>query len=338
MSDNRLQNIKYSILDLATVCKGDTVQQTFARSLNAAQHAEKLGYTRYWFSEHHNMESVASAATSLLIGYVAGGTTAIRVGSGGIMLPNHSPLIIAEQFGTLGTLYPDRIDLGLGRAPGTDALTAMTIRQAPVTMQYDFKNAIQALQQYFSKENSTAKVRALPGEGIDIPIWVLGSSTDSAYLAAEMGLPYAFAAHFAPAQLQQAMEIYHSRFQPSAVLAAPYAMACVNVIAADTAAEAAALSTSLYRMFLGIFTNSRSPLQPPVPYEEMERLWTPEQKYGVMHMLSTSFIGTKEKIKEDIADFVEETGIRELMVISQIFDQKKKLHSYSLVQEIFNGQ
>ncbi|ANH82644.1 hypothetical protein A8C56_18180 [Niabella ginsenosidivorans] len=338
MPQNQLQNIKYSILDLATVCKGDTIQQTFHRSLDTAKHAEKLGYTRYWFSEHHNMESVASAATSLLIGYVAGGTTTIRVGSGGIMLPNHSPLIIAEQFGTLGTLYPDRIDLGLGRAPGTDALTAMTIRQAPMNMHYDFKAAIQTLQQYFSKENKTARVRALPGEGVTVPIWVLGSSTDSAYLAAEMGLPYAFAAHFAPAQLQQAMEIYHTRFRPSSFLAEPYAMACVNVIAADTAAEAASLSTSLYRMFLGIFTNSRSPLQPPVPYEEMERLWTPEQKYGVMQMLSASFIGTPDTIKEGISGFVAETGIRELMVISQIFDQKKKLHSYSLVRELFTGQ
>ncbi|MBO9617807.1 MAG: LLM class flavin-dependent oxidoreductase [Niabella sp.] len=335
---NILQNIKYSILDLATVCKGDTVQQTFERSLDTARHAEALGYTRYWFSEHHNMESVASAATSLLIGYVAGGTHTIRVGSGGIMLPNHSPLIIAEQFGTLGTLYPHRIDLGLGRAPGTDALTAMTIRQAPINMPYDFKGAIETLQQYFSTENKTAKVRALPGEGVDLPIWVLGSSTDSAFLAAEMGLPYAFAAHFAPHQLKAAMEIYHNRFQPSAVLEEPYAMACVNVIAADSTAEAAALSTSLYRMFLGIFTNSRSLLQAPIPYEEMEQLWTPEQKYGVKHMLSESFIGTKEKIGEELADFVTTTGVKELMLISQVFDQQKKLHSYSLISDLFRGR
>lgn len=335
---SRLQNIRYSILDLATVCQDDTLQQSFERSLESARHAEQLGYTRYWFSEHHNMESVASAATSILIGYVAGGTQTIRVGSGGIMLPNHSPLIIAEQFGTLGILYPNRIDLGLGRAPGTDALTAMTIRQAPVNIPYDFKSNIEALQQYFSKENSHAKVRALPGEGVDIPLWVLGSSTDSAYLAAEMGLPYAFAAHFAPAQLMQAMEIYHSRFKPSAVLDKPYAMACVNVIVADSTAEAAALSTSLYRMFLGIFTNSRSPLQPPISHEELEKLWTPEQKYGVMHMLSNAFFGSKEKVKEDLTDFIEQTGIQELMVISQVFDQKKKLRSYSLLKDIFTDE
>lgn len=337
MAENILNTIKYSILDLATVCQGETVHKTFERSLQAAQRAEELEYTRYWFSEHHNMESVASAATAVLIGYVSGSTKTIRVGSGGIMLPNHSPLIIAEQFGTLGTLYPNRIDLGLGRAPGTDALTAMTIRKAPLDVQYNFKAEIETLQQYFNPANSTAKVRALPGEGVDVPIWILGSSTDSAFLAAEMGLPYAFAAHFAPAQLMQAMHIYHTQFKPSNVLQQPYAMACVNIIAADSSKEASELSTSLIRRFLGLIQNDRSPLEPPISYNELEELWTPEQKQAVLSMLAVSFIGTKESIKEGLLDFVEKTGVKEIMVTSQIFDAEKKLHNYSLIQQAFTS-
>lgn len=337
MSQTGLDSLKYSILDLATVCEGDSLQQTFQKSLNTAIHAESLGYSRYWFSEHHNMESVASAATALLIDYVAGGTQSIRVGSGGIMLPNHSPLIIAEQFGTLGIIYPNRIDLGLGRAPGTDGLTAMAIRQTPVNMPYDFKSHIQTLQQYFSVSNAGAKVRALPGEGVDVPLWVLGSSTDSAFLAAELGLPYAFAAHFAPAQLMAAMNIYHTRFKPSASLSKPYAMACVNVIVADTQEEAQHLSTSLYRMFLGIFTNSRSPLQAPISQEALDQLWSPEQKYGVMQMLSNSFFGDSATVQAQLSRFAIQTGIQELMVISQVYDQETKLKSYSLLKELMQS-
>ncbi|GAB3428229.1 LLM class flavin-dependent oxidoreductase [Niabella aquatica] len=329
--------VRYSVLDLATVCEGDTLQQTFSRSLQTARFAESEGYTRYWFSEHHNMESVASAATSVLIGYVAGGTSAIRVGSGGIMLPNHSPLIIAEQFGTLGSLYPGRIDLGLGRAPGTDGLTAMTIRSSPVNAPYDFKAHIKQLQTYFSPENAGAKVRALPGEGVDVPLWILGSSTDSAYLAAQLGLPYAFAAHFAPAQLMQALSIYKEYFQPSAVLQVPYAMACVNVIAAATNEEAAFLSTSLYRMFMGIFTNARSPLQPPFDPNELTSLWTPEQEYGVKHMLAYSFIGDKRTITTSVSEFLKATGVQEIMIASQIFDQQKKEHSFRLFKEAIDS-
>ncbi|WP_346238168.1 LLM class flavin-dependent oxidoreductase [Niabella insulamsoli] len=338
MTDQIFDGLKYSILDLATVCHGDTLQQTFARSLQTARFAEAQGYTRYWFSEHHNMESVASAATSVLIGYVAGGTATIRVGSGGIMLPNHSPLIIAEQFGTLGSLYPNRIDLGLGRAPGTDGLTAMTIRSAPINAPYDFKANIQQLQQYFSSENASSKVRALPGEGVEVPLWVLGSSTDSAYLAAQMGLPYAFAAHFAPAQLLEALAIYKNNFTPSAQLKEPYAMACVNVIAADTAEEAAFLSTSMYKMFLGIFTNSRAPLMPAFNVAQLAGLWTPEQEYGVKHMLSYAFIGDKPTIAKKMQHFLQKTGVQEVMAISQIFDQQKKEHSFRLFKEVMTGQ
>ncbi|MFT4094579.1 MAG: LLM class flavin-dependent oxidoreductase [Niabella sp.] len=335
--DNIFQNLKYSVLDLATVCQGDTLQQTFDRSLQTARFVEKEGYTRYWFSEHHNMESVASAATSVLIGFVAGGTSSIRVGSGGIMLPNHSPLIIAEQFGTLGSIYPGRIDLGLGRAPGTDGLTAMTIRNSAVNAPYDFRSNIEQLQTYFSKENASSKVRALPGEGVDVPLWILGSSTDSAYLAASLGLPYAFAAHFAPAQLMQALSIYNEYFKPSEVLKRPYAMACVNVIAADTTEEAVHLSTSLYKMFLGIFTNSRSPLLPPCDIADLKKLWTPEQEYGVKHMLSYAFIGDKKDISDTLGEFVKATGINELMAISQIYDQQTKEHSFKLLKEVISG-
>ncbi|MCH5599317.1 LLM class flavin-dependent oxidoreductase [Niabella ginsengisoli] len=337
MNGDFLKNVKFSVLDLATVCQNDSLQQTFERSLATARFVEKEGYTRYWFSEHHNMESVASAATSVLIGYVAGGTNTIRVGSGGIMLPNHSPLIIAEQFGTLGSLYPDRIDLGLGRAPGTDGLTAMTIRNSPINAPYDFKANIEQLQKYFSKENAASKVRALPGEGVDVPIWILGSSTDSAYLAAQLGLPYAFAAHFAPAQLTQALSIYKEYFKPSEILSEPYAMACVNVIAADTEEEAVFLSTSMYRMFLGIFTNSRSPLLPPFEPDQLSDLWTPEQEYGVKHMLSYAFIGDKATIAKDIKSFINEMDVQEVMAISQVFDQQKKEHSFRLFKEVMTG-
>ena len=337
MSDSVFNGLKYSVLDLATVCHGDSVQDTFARSLQTARFVEEQGYNRYWFSEHHNMESVASAATSVLIGYVAGGTNTIRVGSGGIMLPNHSPLIIAEQFGTLGSLYPGRIDLGLGRAPGTDGLTAMTIRNSPLNIPYDFQKNIEQLQVYFSRENAHAKVRALPGEGVDIPIWVLGSSTDSAYLAAQMGLPYAFAAHFAPTHMMQAFSIYKEYFRPSAILDKPYAMACVNIIAADTNEEAAFLATSMYKMFLGIFTNSREPLMPPFDPAGLSDLWTPEQEYGVKHMLSHAFIGDKPTIAKGLKGFVATTGIQEIMTISQIFDQSKKEYSFKLFKEIMTG-
>lgn len=330
-------NIRYSVLDLATVCQNDTLQQTFARSLQTARFAESQGYSRYWFSEHHNMESVASAATSVLIGYVAGGTSTIRVGSGGIMLPNHSPLIIAEQFGTLSSLYPGRIDLGLGRAPGTDGLTAMTIRNSPPNAPYDFRGHIKQLQTYFSPENAGAKVRALPGEGVKVPLWILGSSTDSAYLAAQLGLPYAFAAHFAPAQLMQALSIYREYFQPSDVLKQPYAMACVNVVAAETNEEAAFLSTSLYKMFMGIFTNARAPLQPPFDPKELSSLWTPEQEYGVKHMLAYSFIGDKNTIAHNVSGFLEATGIQEIMIATQVFDQQKKERSFQLFKEAISG-
>src|SRR5690606_571144 len=258
-----MEKIKLSALDLATVCKGQSAQQAVGRSVEGAQYNEQLGYERSWLAEHHNMEHIASSATAVLIGHIAEKTNRIRVGSGGIMLPNQAPLVVAEQFGTLETLYPGRIDLGLGRAPGTDQVTAMALRRNNLNTAFYFKDDVLALQQYFENDNPMEKVRAFPGEGLDIPIYILGSSTDSAHLAAELGLPYSFAAHFAPAMLAQASEIYRAEFKPSKYLQEPYFMTCINIVGAETTEEADFLSTSLFNMFAGILTNHRRPLSPP---------------------------------------------------------------------------
>jgi len=332
--EKQLSTLPYSVLDLAVVKEGATIPDTFTRSLQLAQHVEKLGYTRFWLAEHHNMINVASSATSVLIGYIAGGTSSIHVGSGGIMLPNHSPLIIAEQFGTLASLYPGRIDLGLGRAPGTDQLTAYAIRGGRFDAANSFPQDVLQLQTFFSKENSSAKVRAIPGEGIDIPIWILGSSTDSAQLAAALGLPYAFASHFAPAQFRTAINIYRQNFKPSASLNEPYVMACVNVIAADTDAEANRLASSLFQMFKGIATGNRKYLQPPV--EKMEP-WTEYEEAIVNQMLAISFIGGPEKLKTTMQQFVSETQIDEVMISSNIYDHEAKLYSYQLFSEVLKN-
>ncbi len=325
-------NIKYSVLDLATVIEGSSVSETFKRSMEMARAAERWGYTRYWFAEHHNMISVASAATAVLIGHIAGGTKTIRVGSGGIMLPNHSPLIIAEQFGTLDTLYPGRIDLGLGRAPGTDQVTAFAIRGQNMYAANNFPEDIRKLQAYFSEDNSLSKVRAHPGEGRDIPIWILGSSTDSARVAAEMGLPYAFATHFAPGQFLQAIEIYRRNFKASAVLQKPYVMACVNIVAADTDEEAGRLATSLFQLFMGIVTGRRRLLQPPV--ESMDGIWTEQEQEAVSQMLAYAFIGSRESVHEDLSAFIAQTGLDEIMVTAHIYDQAARLKSYQIVSEL----
>jgi luciferase family oxidoreductase group 1 len=329
------KKIARSVLDLAAVTEGSTPEHSFKKSLKLAQYTESLGYTRYWLAEHHNMASIASSATSVLIGYIAGGTKTIRVGSGGIMLPNHSSLIIAEQFGTLGSLYPGRIDLGLGRAPGTDQLTAMVIRKSNNLRAEDFPQQVMELKTYFSKENSTAKVRAIPGEGVDIPMWILGSSTDSAHLAAYFGMPYAFAGHFAPAQMLTAFNIYRNEFKPSEQLKEPYIMACVNAIAADTDDEANYLATSAYQAFLGILRDKRQLLQPPV--KNMNDLWTEVEKAHVMQMLSGSFIGSALTIRKDIQGFVTQTGVDELMFNAHIYDFDAKMHSYKLVSEVMQS-
>ena len=327
--------IKYSVLDLATVVEGFTAADTFRRSMELALQAEATGYTRYWFAEHHNMIGVASSAPQILIGYIAGGTRTIRVGSGGMMLPNHAPLLVAEQFGTLATLYPGRIDLGLGRAPGTDQVTALAIRGENMHAPHHFPQDVQQLQKLFSAENRNGKVRANPGEGLDIPIWILGSSTDSARLAAALGLPYAFASHFAPAYFREAIHLYRKNFQPSAQLREPYVMACVNVVAADTDAEAERLFTSLQRFFMGVITGKRALLQPPV--DSMDDIWNPYEAEAVNQMLAYAFIGGPETIQNAMRTFISETRIDEVMVTSHIYDHQAKLRSYGLFADVLKA-
>lgn len=326
-----MTSIPLSILELAVVSQGENAADAIERSVKIARHVEELGYTRVWLAEHHNMEHIASSATSVLIGHLAGKTSTIRVGSGGIMLPNHAPLVIAEQFGTLETLYPGRIDLGLGRAPGTDQLTAMALRRNNMATAYDFPEDIKSLQTFFSASNRNSKVRAFPGEGLDIPIWILGSSTDSAYLAAKMGLPYAFAAHFAPAQFRTAIEIYRSNFQPSAQLDKPYVLACVNIFGAETDDEAEFLVTSLYRMFLGIVTNERVPLQPPGNLPST--FYLPEVQDMLQRMTACTFTGSEDSLRKKLSVFIAETGVNELMAVSYIYDMDKRLRSYEILKE-----
>ncbi|WP_375435954.1 LLM class flavin-dependent oxidoreductase [uncultured Hymenobacter sp.] len=331
MLPDAASSIAFSVLDLAPIAAGSTPADTFRNSLALAQQVEKFGYTRFWLSEHHNMVSVASAAPTVLMGYIAGGTTSLRIGSGGIMLPNHAPLVVAEQIGTLASLYPGRIDLGLGRAPGTDQLTAQAIRGTRFAAGQDFPRDIQQLQTYFSSTNSTSAVRAIPGEGLDIPIWILGSSTDSAYLAAALGLPYAFASHFAPGQLLPALELYRHHFRPSATLAEPYVLACVNVVAADTDAEAQWLATSLQQFMLGVISGKPAPLQPPV--ESMDALWGPTQQQAVGQMLAYSFVGGKATLQHDLQQFAARTRINEIMAVSNIYSHEARVHSYQLLAE-----
>ncbi|PJJ84659.1 LLM class flavin-dependent oxidoreductase [Mucilaginibacter auburnensis] len=328
-----MANIKYSVLDLATVIEGYTIVDSFKSSVANAQQAEKLGYTRYWFAEHHNMINVASSATSLLIGHIAGKTSTIRVGSGGIMLPNHSPLVVAEQFGTLESLYPGRIDLGLGRAPGSDQTTAYAIRGENMGAAFHFPEDVASLQHYFAGDHPNG-VSAVPGEGLDIPIWILGSSLDSARLAAAQGLPYAFASHFAPAYFLQAIELYRKNFKPSRHLAEPYVIACVNVVAADTDAEAEYLATSLKQLFKGIITGRRQLLPPPV--DSMDGIWSVAEQEAAMQMLTYSFFGSKATLQYRLGNFIAQTGIQELMATTHIFDQSARLKSYRLLAEVLN--
>jgi len=323
--------IPFSVLDLAVVTEGSTLEQTIKNSRTLASEAEKMGYKRFWMAEHHNMENIASSATSVLLGHVAEATSTIRVGSGGIMLPNHSPLVIAEQFGTLATMYPGRIDLGLGRAPGTDQTTADAIRPDRISQVQQFPQNVKQLQRYLSAENKNSSVRAIPGEGTDIPLWILGSSTDSAFLAAELGLPYAFASHFAPQQLMPAIRIYRERFKPSKQLDKPYIMPCINVIAADTDAEADYLSTSMKQMFMGVVTGDRKPMPPPV--DDMSTVWSPQQRMMVQQMLAYSFIGSREKVMEELKSFLEQTRADELMIASYVYDFEQRLKSHRLIAE-----
>ena len=297
-----------------------------------AQHAESYGYTRYWLAEHHNAPNIGSSATSVLIGYLAEGTNTLRIGSGGVMLPNHSPLIVAEQFGTLASLYPNRIDLGLGRAPGTDRDTAQAIRSDFMQAAQSFPNELDKLEKYFSAENASAKVRATVAEGVDVPIYILGSSTDSAHLAAKKGLPYAFASHFATTHLWDAIKIYREEFQASENLKEPYVMAGVNIIIADTDEEAKRLSTSLIQMIVGIFTGKRDYVQPPTDMtNEFEEILQHPQ---IHQMLKYSFIGSKATVKAQVEDFMEQSKADELIAVTNIYSVQDRIRSYELFAEI----
>ena len=329
------KNIPISILELAIITEDSNAKETFEKTKALAQLADDLGYKRFWLAEHHNMAHVASTATIVLIGYIASQTKNIRVGSGGIMLPNHAPLIVAEQFGTLEILYPNRIDLGLGRAPGTDGMTAQAIRKDFYEQSQRFPQNVAELQKYFSKDNAAANVRAFPAEGTNVPIWILGSSLDSAALAAANGLPYAFAGHFAPKLMYQAFQYYRDHFQPSQYLDKPKTMACVNAIVADTDEEAEILSTSLTQMFLNLIRNDRKPLQPPV--ESMDGLMSDQEHFHVNQMTACSFVGSKNKVETDLKQFIEYTKIDEVMITSPIFDQEDKLKSVRLMKEVIEN-
>ena len=328
------KKVAHSILELAIVSQNSTFKEALDNSLRLAKVAEETNYTRYWFAEHHNSDSVGSSATSILIGFVAENTNTIRVGSGGIMLPNHSPLIIAEQFGTLAQLYPNRIDLGLGRAPGTDQVTAQAIRSDFMQAAHSFPADVDEIQRYFSKENSTAKVRVAIAEDTSVPIYILGSSTDSAHLASQKGLPYAFASHFATAHLMNALHIYHNNFQPSKHLQTPYVIAGVNAIVADTDQEAERLFTSLIRMFYGLVTGSTTRLQPPVEYtDELKSIFHHPQIY---QMIKYSFVGSKATVKKQIKDFLELTQVDELIVVSSMYNIEDRLKSTRLFAEVMD--
>jgi luciferase family oxidoreductase group 1 len=324
--------IPFAVLDLSPIIQGATPADAFRNSLELAQHAEAWGYNRYWLAEHHNMPGIASAATSVVIGYVAGGTKKIRVGSGGVMLPNHSPLVIAEQFGTLASLYPGRIDLGLGRAPGTDMLTARALRHDLATDVDNFPQDVQELQHYFEHPVPGQKIRAVPGAGLQVPIWLLGSSLYSAQLAAALGLPFAFASHFAPGDLMQAVALYRERFKPSRQLDRPHAMIAVNVVAADTDAEARRIFTSLQQAFTNLHRGTPGQIQPPI--DDIETYWSPAEKFSVCRSLACSVVGSPETLENGLRSFIADTHPDELIVTGHMYDQKARLRSFEITAEV----
>ncbi len=324
--------IPFSILDLCPIPEGGTAADAFRHSVDLAQHAEVWGYRRFWLAEHHNMPGIASAATSILIAHVAAATKTMRVGSGGVMLPNHNPLIIAEQFGTLGTLYPDRIDLGLGRAPGTDPLTARALRRDALSSADEFPQDVVELQNYFAPVQPGQKVRAVPGAGVTMPIWLLGSSLFSAQLAAHLGLPFAFASHFAPADLILAIDLYRRQFKPSAQLERPYAMAGVNVTAADTDREAQRLFTSVQQAFINL--RRGAPGRLPAPIDDIDSYCSPAEKEMIEHALSRSIVGSPRTVERGLRDFLFETRVDELMITANIYDHAERLKSFGMIAAI----
>jgi luciferase family oxidoreductase group 1 len=323
--------VPISILDLAPIPAGATAAVALRNTLDLARHAEAWGYRRFWLAEHHNMTGIASAATAVVIGYVAGGTSTIRVGAGGIMLPNHSPLVIAEQFGTLASLYPDRIDLGLGRAPGTDQRTLLALRRTPMSAD-TFPQDVLELRALLGPVKEGQIVQAVPGGGTNVPLWILGSSLFGAELAAELGLPYAFASHFAPAALLPAIATYRRHFKPSAQLDRPYVMAGVNVVVAETDDEAQRLFTSPQQHFTNAVRGTRGQLPPPI--DDIDRHWSPVEKAQVSAMLACSFVGAPRTVLHGLMSFLDRTGVDELMVASAIYDHAARLRSYDRLSEI----
>jgi luciferase family oxidoreductase group 1 len=317
-----------SVLDLVPVRQGLTAGDALRESAALAQHVEALGYRRFWVAEHHNMEGIASAATAVVIGHIAGHTSTIRVGAGGVMLPNHAPLVIAEQFGTLAALFPGRIDLGLGRAPGTDRATLRALRRDAMAAE-SFPDDVLELQAFLALAEPGQAIRAVPGAGTQVPLWILGSSLYGAQLAAMLGLPYAFASHFAPDALDQALALYRERFRPSQQLASSYAIAAANVIVADTDAEARRLFTSVQMRFVGMVRNERGLLQPPI--DDIDSYWTASERVHASRMLTCSFVGSPATVEAQLRAFIARTGIDELLVASAIYDQRAKLRSFELL-------
>jgi luciferase family oxidoreductase group 1 len=324
--------IAFSVLDLSPIVEGATAADALRNSLDLARHAEIWGYKRYWLAEHHNMSGIASAATAVVIGHVAGGTKTIRVGAAGVMLPNHAPLVIAEQFGTLESLFPGRIDLGLGRAPGTDMLTARALRRDLATAADQFPQDVLELQLYFDDPEPHQKIRAVPGAGLKVPLWILGSSLFGAQLAAHLGLPFAFASHFAPQMMMPALREYRARFEPSAQLDKPYAMVGVNVFAADSDAEALRMFSSLQQQFINLRRGTPGPLPPPV--DDMDALWSPAEKAGVGQSLSCSAVGTPAVVEEKLKALIADTGADELMTTGQIYDHAARLRSFEIASQL----
>lgn len=326
----RLSEIPLSVLDLSPIVEGGTVADSFRNSVDLARHVEALGYQRFWLAEHHNIPGIASAATAVLIGHVAAGTTTLRVGSGGIMLPNHPPLIIAEQFGTLDALYPGRIDLGLGRAPGTDQVTSRALRRDPSAAD-DFPDQVQELIALLGRPNPAQRVKAIPGANSKVPVWLLGSSTFSARLAAFLGLPFAFAAHFAPRLLHEALKVYRENFQPSAHLEKPHAMVGLPVIAADSDEEARFLSTSVLQQILNLIRHAPTPVPPPIA--SMDGRWSPAERAAVLDHLGAAIIGGPETVKTKLEEFVASTEADELIIHSGFYRHEDRRRSYEIVSE-----
>jgi luciferase family oxidoreductase group 1 len=333
MTMPELSRIKLSLLDLSPVIEGSTPREALANSLDLARHAEAQGYHRYWLAEHHNMQGIASAATAVVIGYIAGGTTRIRVGAGGVMLPNHSPLVIAEQFGTLESLFPGRIDLGLGRAPGTDQVTAQALRRNLTGDVDQFPQDVMELLRYFS--GTSGRVQAVPGQGLNVPVWILGSSLFGASLAGALGLPFAFASHFAPAALMQAIDVYRTRFRPSAYLDKPYLMLGYNVCAADTDEEAAWLRSSALQSFVRLRTGNPGRLPPPVA--DFEASLSAADRYLVDQIGACSAVGNPDTVRTRLIEFVAQTDADELMVVAQIYSHQARKRSYELLANLFHS-